>query len=175
MECVFSMKEVKTMASNWATSYTKRENPKTEPGSRIHTTYTLMYDKDGKRDLEPTGKIDIYQQIQSYRSSCDLKILLERYKDGDVMALESIRAGKQPLYGDFSDAPGTLAEYYQRISQAEADFAAMPVSVREKFNFSASEYFASIGSQYWADAVGIKPIAPVVEEKGDVKDESKHE
>lgn len=162
------------MANSWPTSYTRRENPKSEPGSRIHVTYQLMYDKEGKRDLEPVGKIDIYEKIQSYRSSCDLKILLERYKDGDVLALDAMRS-KEPLYGDFSDSPGTLAEYYQRISQAEADFASMPVSVKQKFNFSASEYFASIGSQYWADAVGIKPIAPVEVEKGEVKDESKHE
>lgn len=154
---------------DWPTSYSRRDKVYTCPGSPVQPTYELLYDEKGKRDLQEVGKINTYEMIQSHRSSCDLHVLLERYKNGDVAAVELLNR-KQPMYGDFTDSPGTLAEYYQRIAQAENDFARLPVDVRAKFNFSASEYFASIGSKYWADSLGIQPIV-----KEDLKEEVKDE
>ena len=42
------------------------------------------------------------------------------------------------------------------VITAENDFNKLPLEVRRAYNFSASEYIADIGSDKWADLLGLK-------------------
>lgn len=58
------------------------------------------------------------------------------------------------IYLDVTDMPKSYAEMYQRIMDAEAQFKALPLDIREKFNHSPQEFFAAIGTPKWAEVFG---------------------
>lgn len=120
-------------------------------GTDTAPVYELNYDEDGKKDLVETGRINTYERIQSWKESCDLKTILAKFANGDVSALNR----NAPIYGDFTLAPSTLADYYNRINKAEAEFYKLPVDVRAKFDHSPSEYFCSMGTESFAARLGI--------------------
>lgn len=122
----------------------------TYPGDEFHATYHLTVDDNGVKELVETGKINIVDMIQSHRESCDLQTILKRFENGDLSALNQ----KTPMYGDFTYAPKTMAEYYQSIIDAEQKFYSLPVEKREMFNNSPSEFFAAIGSPGFAEKMG---------------------
>lgn len=111
-------------------------------GDRFEPSYKMSIDENGVRELKVSGKIDTYAQIQSYKDSTDVNVILQRFANGDQSALSKI----QGVYGDFTNMPTTLAQLSQRVLDAENLFNALPLATREQFNFSPSEFFASIGS-----------------------------
>lgn len=132
-----------------------REKIVSNSGDYLNPTYSPKVNDDGSLDLVETGVVDIYQDIQAWRDSCDIHVILNRYVNGDVNALNR----NVPLFGDFTDSPTSLAEYYQRLIDAEAAFNRLPVETRAKFNHSASEFFSSIGSEKFNEIMGIKAAA----------------
>lgn len=136
-------------------------------GERLAPTYSPKIREDGVIDLVETGKVDLYEQIQSWRESCDIKAILQKYVNGDASALSK----GTPFFGDFSDAPVSLADYYQRLIDAEAAFNRLPVETRAKFNHSSSEFFTSMGSEKFNEIMGINtesninPDTSVVDDK----------
>ncbi len=112
-------------------------------GERFAPTYSLKVGEDGIRDLVETGKVDVYGKIQTYKDSCDIHVILERFVNGDESALSV----NTPSFGDFTQYPTTYAEMLQRTHDAEEMFMQLPVEVRAEFNHSPGEFFTSIGSE----------------------------
>lgn len=136
------------------------------PGTQYEITYKPHYTDTGAFDLIESGKIDVYEQIQSFKESCDLKTILARFANGDPQALNA----KLPYFGDFSQMPDTLAGYLQLFSDAETSFAALSPDIRSAFNNSPSEFFASIGTDKFNKLMGIgvpvsSDVEPVPENK----------
>ena len=121
-------------------------------GDYLNPTYNPKVHEDGSIDLVETGVVDTYQEIQAWKDSCDIHAILRKYFNGDASALSK----NTPLFGDFTEAPKSLAEYYQRMIDAEAAFNRLPVETRAKFNHSAAEFFSSIGSEKFNKIMGIK-------------------
>lgn len=141
-------------------------------GSDFVLTYKPTYSEKGALDLVESGKINVYEQIQSFKSSCDLKTILARYANGDPSALNA----RLPYFGDFSEMPESLAGFLQLYADAESYFASLDPDIRSKFNNSSSEFFAQIGSDYFNKCMGIGVPESVVPEptagdavKGDVE------
>lgn len=147
-------------------------------GSPMQPVYKMKVDADGVRELRKVGEEDLYAMIQSHKDSCDVNYILQRFMSGDQTALSKI----QGVYGDFTDMPTTLAELSQRVVDAENLFYSLDLSVREQFNHSPSEFFASIGSEKFNSIFAAKqdqivvtssqkevatdPVASVVEKEG---------
>lgn len=112
------------------------------PGSGMKDTYKMHVDEDGKRELRKSGEYNLYAEIQSYKDSVSIDYILSRFMNGDESALS--RA--QGIYGDFTEMPRTLAELQQRVIDAENLFNTLPLDIKEKYNFSASEFFAQLDS-----------------------------
>lgn len=125
-------------------------------GDYLNPTYSPKVNDDGSIDLVETGVVDTYQEIQAWKDSCDIHAILRKYFNGDSTALSK----DVPLYGDFTEAPKSLAEYYQRMIDAEAAFNRLPVETRAKFNHSSAEFFSSIGSEKFNKIMGIKVDTP---------------
>lgn len=129
-------------------------------GNRYKDVYKPVFRDDGSFDLEVVDKEDLYMYIQSHADSCDLNVLLERFKEtGDITIFNQRQ--QQPFYGDFLDMPKTVAEMYQRVNDINAAFMQLDPKVREKFNNSPSEWLASYGTQHWFDGMGLEgPKSP---------------
>lgn len=139
-------------------------------GNQFEAEERLVIDDDGLWSLEQVGVVDQQARIDAERESTDLKTMIERYKNsGDISHLNRVSGGS---FVDLSGAPTSLAEYYQVIADAEAEFMSQPLSVREQFGHNPVAYFNDVMAKARAAAVAdLTPVAPAVEPKGDVVSE----
>lgn len=123
-----------------------------EPGQREHVSYGGHYDEKGCVVLEEIGRVNLYDEIQSHAESCDIHVLMDRYRRGDIDVLSQ----RQGFFGDVLDFPKTYAEALNHMKEMERKFMALPVEVREKFGHSFSEFLAASGEPDFLDRLGIK-------------------
>lgn len=129
-----------TWDSFFKTQYQPHDRVFQEPGSPIRTLYSSRVDADGNIVLEESGSENLYDYIQSHRDSCDINVLLARYNNGDVSALNQ----RQGSYGDFTQFPKTFAETLNFMIQGQDYFESLPLEVRERFGFSFERFVASM-------------------------------
>ena len=117
----------------------------TNPGDPIRQDY--IADENG--NPVPSGKTNLYDEIQSHRASVELSTLLQRYAAGDETALNKIDG----VYADVADTPSSLQELHERIRTAEEYFRDLPEGLRELFNNNPVEYVMSIGTTEFLDKI----------------------
>lgn len=122
-----------------------------ESGDRVKTVYSPFYDDFGVMQLRPTGKHDLYAEIQSHAESVDIHVLMERYQQGDAGALARV----QGAYGDFTQLPSTFAEALNLMTAAEQYFLGLPVETRALFGHDFRQFIASMDQPDWTKKVGI--------------------
>lgn len=127
-----------------------------EPGDRIKTVYSPFYDDSGVMQLRPTGKLNLYDEIQSHADSVDIHVLMERYQSGDVGALARV----QGAYGDFTQLPTTFAEALNLMVAAEQYFMGLPVETRALFGHDFHQFIASMDQSDWTKKVGLDLPTP---------------
>ena len=154
----------------WKTQFDARDRIISNPGSPEHITYAGHYDEKGRVVLEESGRINLYDEIQSHAESCDIHVLLKRYESGDPTALSQ----RQGFFGDFLDFPKTYAEALNHMNEMESRFMKLSPDVREKFGNSFSEFLAASGEADFLDRLGIKPeepkgTTPAIPPEGDAK------
>lgn len=111
-------------------------------GSRIKQLYKPRYDDAGMMYLEHAGELDAYAEIQSHKDSVDIHVLLARYQNGDVTALQRV----QGVFGDFTQLPKTYADALNLVNDGKQLFDELPVDVRAKFGHDFARFVASIGT-----------------------------
>lgn len=131
----------------------------TEHGKRYKDTFSAVVKDNGAIDLVKDGVEDVYAFIQSYADSVDLNKIMARYAAGDVSALNQVQAH----FGDVTQFPKTYAEALQVMIDAENQFMDLPLETRDKFGHDVNRFIASIGTQEWMDALGLKPVEKPVD------------
>ena len=122
--------------------YSRTNMPSTIPQpecSKIVPTYGIEIDDDGKVRVVETGKTNLYEKIQASKEDTLIYNILDRFKAGDVTALQK----NQGYYADLTEMPKTLAEAQQSLITAENYFNSLPLDVRKEFNHSFSEFLAT--------------------------------
>lgn len=141
----------------------------TNPGERYQTEYTPVVQPNGRIEIVPTGKKDIFQEIQSWRDATDMHFILAQMAQGKYEP----RSGA--MYGDFTVMPETPVETMQLMINSEKAFYDLPVDVRKKFDNDWHQWMVSATSDYEgfskkmgfvSDQMEIK----IDESKGDVKE-----
>ena len=140
----------------WKTQFDARDRIISNPGSPEHITYSGHYDEKGRVVLEESGRINLYDEIQSHAESCDIHVLMKRYESGDPTALSQ----RQGFFADVLDFPKTYAEALNHMNEMESRFMQLPPDVREKFGNSFSEFLAASGEADFLARLGIKPEEP---------------
>lgn len=131
------------------------------PGDPIVTTYKAHVEDDGSITLKTSGKVSIYDEIQSHADSVNIELLLKRFQQtGD----DSMLMVRQAYYGDFTEMPKTVAEMYQRMADAKDIFAKLPTDVKAEFNNDPQQFLASFGTEKFFKVFDIKPTQPVQDE-----------
>lgn len=129
---------------SFCTKFDSRERVPSNSGSRFLDTYKMQVMEDGRMELEKTGVIDVYDEINSHAESVDIHVILDRFqKTGDLTLFEKASG----FYADITEMPNTYAELLQRVIDAEEIFASLSPDIRAQFNHSSSEFFASIGTE----------------------------
>lgn len=124
--------------------YSRNNLPKTIPQpkcNKIVNEYKKEIQENGVAHAVVSGKTNIYEKIQASKDDCLVYNILDRFKQGDVSVLNARQGG----YGDFTEAPKTLAESQQRLIDAEQYFLKLPLDVRKEFNHSVVDFLNSVG------------------------------
>lgn len=74
----------------------------TNSGNRYYTEARVIFDPDGNMHLESGKERDRIAEIQSYKDSCDVNLLIKRYQNGDQTALLRDNTG---VFCDLSSMP----------------------------------------------------------------------
>lgn len=136
-------------------------------GTPIKDEFIGRYAKDGSIELVPNGQTNMYQFIQSHADSVDIHVLLQRYRNGDDLALNRV----QGFYADVADMPKSFADVLNVVQDGERHFMSLPKDVRAQFDHSFAKWLAAMGSPAWMSAMGfdaqkvadVAPVAPPVE------------
>lgn len=129
------------------------------PGDRYRPVYTPEIRKDGQLDLVQTGVEDLQQYIDSFKDSCDISVMVQRYLAGDETALRN----GNPVFMDLLGAPKTLAEAYALNFRAEKAFENLPADIKNKFENNYYKFLNEAGSDAWYEALK-QPVPEVKEE-----------
>lgn len=158
---------IKVKFKNWMS--VDRADIKTEPGSAYKDILAPIVKENGEIDLIVKGKTCIYDEIQSYKDSCDVNKLIERYRRGDTSALQA----RAVQFIDATQFPETYAEMLNTVIQAENFFSELPVDIKKQFDNNYYKFIASIGSDDFKAAFGLEPKAAAVVDQvvSDVKEE----
>ena len=145
-----------------------------EVGSAIKIKYSPRFDEKGVLQLEATGQEDMSAYINSFVESCDIHVIMSRFANGETDVLSK----RQGTYGDFTGAPTSLAEMFNRVKAGEEMFNALPAETKKKFHNSftefavatgnPAEFFSKLGVEEKVEAP-VEPV-PVVDDKKEVKE-----
>lgn len=122
-----------------------------DSGSPVVQLYRSQFRKDGTLELIPDGEHDLYAEIQSHAASTDIQMILQRYFNGDPAALSRI----QGVYADVTEMPKDIHQAMQMMDTARADFARLPVDIKELFDNDANQWLASLGTADWYSKMGV--------------------
>lgn len=159
------------MSPKFGSRYGKNSRIHCNPGNPIKDKYSTKYDEAGVLQFEVVGQVNTDDEIQSYADSVDLKLLLQRFANGEVDVLQRV----QGFFADVTEMPKNYSELLNRVNDAENFFNSLPVEFKQKFNNSSSEFLASVDAQDFMDFFtkpeeGVKKLNEIVEEA--VPDES---
>ena len=124
--------------------FTRSRKPVTIPApqcSKEQDDFSIETSETGHKELVKSGKTNIYDKIQASTESVEIHNIIKRYERGDLMALNKAPGG---VYGDFSEAPTSLLEAQQKLTNADNIFNSLPAEVRAEFGNNKFEFIKSI-------------------------------
>lgn len=121
------------------------------PGDPIHIVYNPELQKDGSIKLVEFAKENTDEIIHSFYESTTLEVILSRFANGDTSALNRY----QPIYADLTQAPKTLAEALQTITNSRSAFEHLPVEVKQQFDNDFNKWLMSAGTPAWMSAMQV--------------------
>lgn len=134
------------------------------PGERLRPVFTPEIRKDGMIDLVQTGVEDLQEYIDSFKDSCDISVMVQRYVAGDETALRN----GNPVFMDLLGAPKNLAEAYALNFRAEKAFENLPADIKNKFDNNFFRFLSEAGSESWYEALK-QPVPDVKEVSADAE------
>lgn len=124
----------------------------TSSGDLFQPVYSPKLEKDGSISLTQVDRIDLKREINSHISECDMSAILASLAAGD----SSVLCRRSPMFGDFTGVPSSYAELLDSVAKSRSFFEQLPVSVKEKYNNSLSEWLSVAGSSDWMSDLGFK-------------------
>lgn len=138
------------------------------PGERYHIEYTSKVLPDGTIELVESGKMDIQEYIESFKESTDMHYILSELQKGNVSVLDQ----RTPSYGDFTEAPGSMAEFQQRLIDGERAFMQLPLDVRNAYDNDLWQWMNDTGSEKWMKVMSDFLPHPVEDVKSEVVEDA---
>ena len=114
------------------------------PGSRLQDIYELDPDGINEFDIRLSDqKKDIQDYIESFKCMTDANQIIERFRHGDIMAIEPVTSMQ---FGDISDLPDNIQELKSRVDQANQLFDSLHPDIKSKFE-NVEDFYKSVGSE----------------------------
>lgn len=127
--------------------------------------YQPKINKQGILDLVESGKENLYDYIQSFRDEVNIPLLVQKFINGDVNALNR----KQAMFLDVTKMPKTYAEMFSLVQSGIAMFEDLPLDVKKAYEQNPYLFFEDMGSDNWYNVLGLDK--PVIKKPGRPKKE----
>ena len=112
--------------------------------------YQLKINKEtGEEELVKVGKRNVFEEIQSFKESADITNIINRFVNGDTDVIHQVNG----VYGDFTNAPTSYADYFSKVKEAEKIFNDLPDEIKSKFDYDAEKFFLEFGTDTFNDKV----------------------
>lgn len=96
--------------SKYRTPFDSAKVIPSDPGERIKIDYILAYDDDDREYLKEVGRHNLNDEIDSYRDSCDISLLINKIKNGEISTIIDPSA-----CFDCSELPKDITECFETI------------------------------------------------------------
>lgn len=107
----------------------------TEAGTSIVPVFELSEDETCVIEV---GKKDIRKEVDSFRESTDINVILHHLSIGDYTMLARIKEGEfnsgENNYFDSTIFPQTLEEYHRMVQATTSYYNSIPEEIRSQFN-----------------------------------------
>lgn len=134
------------------TAFSERVRKTSPVGKKYQMEHNPVMGQDGRRRLEKTRRVEIYERIQSHKEECDINNIIARHLNGDPFAINK----KIGNFMDLTEVPKTIAEAQQIVINLSNEFEKLPLEIRERFQNNAEIYVASFGTDEWLEKTGTK-------------------
>lgn len=115
-------------------------------------------------EVKTVGYENIQDFINSFEDSCNISSLVARATRDPRLLIQ-----REGMYGDFTDAPNTYAEYLNKINSVKADFDNLPEEIKKNFNNNPVVWFNSVNDDDFMEKMGFVS-SEVQKESGDVNE-----
>lgn len=151
----------------WKNQFDDHERVISNTGLPVEPVYYPVVDKEtGHYELECSAEVrPVYQEIQSFADSCDVKKIVQRYMAGDESALDKVQA----LYGDLTKMPKNIFEFFELEARVNDIFDKLRPDIKERFDNSSMQFamLASTDPEEWHRRQNIEmPVSEEVKEGG---------
>lgn len=75
---------------------------------------------------------------QEFRDEADINNIIKKYQATGFLIDPSVTSSRQPMFGDYTNAPD-FERAQQIVAVAQENFDALPVRLRERFNYDPVE------------------------------------
>lgn len=103
----------------------------TNPGNQFYNEGRVVFEPDGNMKLEVLKERDRFIEIQSYKDSTDVSMLIKRYQNGDQTALLRSNSG---VFCDISSMPRNIHEAKQLYKNVENLYISMGDDIKAVYN-----------------------------------------
>lgn len=140
------------------------------PGETVVPRFELRIGDKGEQILVEVGKRNLAAEVNAWKESTDISILMTRFRNGDLTALDQ-RKGE---FIDVTEFPKTNRDVLNQVIEGRKLFDSLPVEVKKNFDGSFEKWFSTYGDKEWFAAMGVasdfldnsvKPVQPVEEVK----------
>lgn len=148
------MTAVKTKFA-WRTQYDKGDNIYKSPtGEKFEMRHDPEMKSDGRRVLNRTRKVPIYDLIQASREECEIENIVRRAVEGDYTALNATHG----VFADITDCPNSIADAQKFIINQQEAFEKLDKETRAKFEYNPELYIAEMSNnpESWLEKMGFK-------------------
>lgn len=121
-------------------------------GSRFRKLYHGVVQENGDIELVYDGVEDVKKKMEMDAVGTDLPTIIARATAGDPTAFRK----DSGFFGDVVGMPKTYAEILNTVNDARTKFEKLPLDVRQKFDSSFEKWFATMGTESWYNAHGLK-------------------
>lgn len=126
------------------TVFSKHKRFFSNPGDSLINDYGFARDEKGEKVFKCIGKFDLYEKIQSFKDSCDIYKIIEKFL---VSGDPSVLIQKQGFYADITEYPTSLADMLDKYEKAKELFKSLDPDVRAKFNNDPDQFYSSFGTE----------------------------
>lgn len=130
------------------------------PGKRFKEQFHGRVEEDGSITLVSDGFIDTQEVLRKDSVGASVPEIIDRALKGDV----SVFRNDEGFYGDVVGMPKTYADILNTVNDARYKFEHLDVEIRNKFNNSFEQWFATYGTEEWLIKHGVEIKEKVVEE-----------